>query len=346
MNRKGKKKFVPKGGAGLVIIMLLFGLLSSATSHALLDGVPVEASSYRNVVALLAEGTVVGSGALVSENKINTAGHCILDDLSLDYHFGCLSRLLSVLGEGFIKDQNALFLFVSSISSMEEKRRELDRYFNAILENRKAELRIYFGSGTPGGRVKGEDIIDRIVVHEDWIEILRYQFFQSFDALEEKELLMPTEQEERYMKAIDFAEIYLNKKIDTEEVKIIPPFSASEYNAYRFTGTETIRLVGFGTTTTFGARDYSNRFGVKTQLDVALNGTLGDGDHDFKVVGATGRSAGDGDSGGAAFVKLNDGRWRYLGVIIAAGPCVGSDYLFRVDKSSVRGTTLLYTRQE
>ncbi len=327
-------------------VTLVLGFFFSTTAYAFLHGTPVERSAYLNVVAILEQGEVMGSGALVSRNKVNTAGHCILDDLSLDFHFGRLSRLFSNLGEGFIKNQNSLFSYLISLPTLEDRRRELDRYFNAIIENRKNAVRVYFGPGIPGGRVHGEDIIERIVIHEDWINILRHRFFQAFQALEEEEIMTQHQLEECYTKVLDFAEIYLREDIDTQEVEIIRPFTADEYHAYHFSGNEVIRLVGFGNTRTFGDNDYSNSFGVKNRLDVTLNGTLSNGEYDFKVVGMRGRSAGESDSGGAAFVQLNNGTWRYLGVIVGTAPCIGYEHLFSIDNYSVKGTTLLYTRTE
>ena len=89
---------------------------------------------------------------------------------------------------------------------------------------------------------------------------------------------------------------------------------------------------------------YESRYGVKSQLDVSFNGSLCNDTYDFKVVGTNKKSAAESDSGGAAFVKLNDGTWRYLGVIIATAPYPGDEFLFCIDDFSVKGTSLIYVK--
>jgi len=343
-NRKGI--LIEQMAKGTSSLMFVVGILCSAASYASLDGIPVDKQSYQNVVAILEEDEVIGSGTLTEKNKMITAGHCVLDEVSVSFHSGRLSGVLSNLEEGFFKNQNRLLSYIESLPTMQAKRKELGRYFDAIVESRKKILKIYFGMGSPGGKLQGEDIIDRVVIHESWIAVLKYRFLKSFRVLKEEEIRTREEEENDFTKAVDLAEIYLIKDIDTEKIEIIPSFTVEEYRAYHFTGNETVRLVGFGQTATFGATDYLESFGLKNQLDVSLNGSLGNSEYNFKVVGKNGKSAGESDSGGAAFVQLRDGSWRFLGVIIATGPQVGADYLFSVNNNSVMGTTLVYIKTE
>ncbi len=179
--------------AGLFYSLIII-CVTTTQSYSSLDGIPVDESNYQNVVALSECNEIICSGTLVSGNIIYTAGHCILDERSIRLIHGKFARLLGNLGDEYIQHRNEFAFYIRSLSTLEEKRSELNRYLEAIISSKMEMVRIYFGSGVPGGKVEGEDIIDKIILNEEWIDVLRYTLFKSFDVLTEDEIKTPEEE--------------------------------------------------------------------------------------------------------------------------------------------------------
>ena len=333
----------------ILIIYLFFAIVFfyPSVSYPSYDGTPVVGSDFENVVAILEDGELICSGTLISDDVIYTAGHCILDEQPFAHKGRNLNQLLSDLGSEYHRKISDFVPYIQSLPTREEKRIELNRYLEAIIEYRKYKLRIYFGSGKPRGYLFGEDIVDEVVLDEDWVDLLRYRLFKTFGVLKEDETKTGEQEINDSIKTADFGEIHLVEERKVGEINILRPFTKKEYQAIKFTGKEVVKLVGYGYTSIareFRGMGYRNTYGVKNQLDVFVNGSLYNGDEEFKVVGSYRKGASARDSGGGAFIRMNDGTWRFLGIIIGSSPFPGELWRFNIDGRTVTGTSLIYIK--
>jgi secreted trypsin-like serine protease len=290
-------------------------------NSSIINGEKVALGEFESVVALKDRKThqTFCSGTLVSSKIVYTASHCVVteDDLRV-----LLAPLKTALGK---------------ISKAEEKKKYIQTILNRFIQVKAKQTLL---------EVEGRDydLVSSAKLSENWGMSLLATLYTVFKIPLDAPLKKVFENPYYEDTAV------LELKEEVSEVEIIPLLTDADMAKLKDIGSATVKLVGYGLRKDKSeiktAQDSENFSGEKYSVDVKLTFVSPDG---LKgQVGSKGFSACNGDSGGAAFIKLDDGSWRYFASLtaVSAKGC-GSDFIEQfpdLDQSLNMGTTVIDLR--
>ncbi len=287
----------------------------------IINGEKVALGEFENVVALKDKKTRRSfcSGTLVNPKTVYTASHCVTAEEDL-------RAILPMLK-----------ISLSKIEKPEDRKKYIDTIVNRYVQVKAKQTVI---------EVEGRDydLVASAKLSENWGMSLLATVYTVFsiplDAPLKKVLENPYYEDTAV----------LNLKEEVSEVEIIPLLSETDTSGIKDIAKAKVKLVGFGL-----RRDQSEiksqvemeqLSGEKYSVDVKLTFVSEDGLKGY--VGSKGFSACNGDSGGAAFIQLDDGSWRYFASLTAvSSKGCGTDFIEQfpsADQSLNMGTTIVDLR--
>lgn len=345
-----------------LITLLAFLTLTSTTmasSPLIIGGTEVQGNDWENVIAITdTEGNIFCSGTAMDSKTISTAAHCLVGDDISEYVASELFPLLVAIDlpntsleefvkmglseeqaqpivkiQQFIKADPALFTktlgeeeaFLEKIQDVGYRYNYIAKKFREMLDLYATQVfRIYVGLGNEGGKVEAGYKVRSVEIDPYYLqqysvktaESLGIEIKGGFEA-----------------KGPVLDRLILTLEEDLPISNFVPALSPKEMDDVDY---KSVRLVGFGRTVAREIKKEDENFGIKREVTVDLVGYVSN--ISTYVTHTPNKSACHGDSGGAAFVKLqSSGEWRYLGIIssgIGFNGVKGSQVVFDTSDSS------------
>ncbi|HAZ13419.1 MAG: hypothetical protein A2X86_14655 [Bdellovibrionales bacterium GWA2_49_15] len=314
-------------------------------------GTAVANDAFKHVVGLSQDGRLFCSGNLIEANKILTAGHCVTNfdiDTNADLQ-AIFGKTMTEVAQGLGGQDISVF----NDAPLATKRELFKAALRRVIKNEGQKIKIYVGSSTAGGGTEaGLDVVAGVELAE-----AGYAYMEA-SVLKYTNLAQPEDLTVEYSASFDYATMTL--KAPLAGVTPVPVISADEHSDNVLLGQD-VRVVGFGlkVDTRFvlasrqmvkdleakiaAEQDSEKKKELQAQLSqerlmyqgfLALYLTSGNKNMvDLKLEnynhteitltkkGASLSGACNGDSGGPALVKLKNGQWRQLGVVVTVDYC-------------------------
>jgi len=280
---------------------------SQSLSANIINGKVTAPGEWTNVVALVSkrDGSKFCSGTVIAPTMIYSAAHCIITS----------DDVLDVLKN--LEDK------INGLATPTEKRDYISFIVKFLFKRTVDDLAIEVD-----GQVS--DVVASVKIDAEWESYLSIAAFVKYNLASEAEKSFNS------LNMRDRSEITLKSEL---AVSIVPKISAAEWNEIikdpylRYA----VTFVGYGFTKTQSEQtaeelDRNSFFGVKHVVETKLTHISKDG---FTVyAGVNGQSACQGDSGGAAFIKLPKGQLRFFASITAVARIkCGADIASRLNGS-------------
>lgn len=349
---KVKNGLVP--GMMLALTMLTVGCGKDGAqslrlnSGSVVGGTAVAESNveFKSVVGLVENGRIFCSGNVISSNKIFTAGHCATNfDITTRAE---VSAMVGKVANEIVKESGTAF----TDANFEGKRTLFKTALRRVIKADAKKIKIYVGSSKAGGLETGLDVVADVELPEK-----AYQYMEA-SVLKYTDLKVASDSALEYSQEFDSAVFTL--KAPLAGVRPIPVISADEHSDNVFIGGD-VRVVGFGLKVDRRFLQAANqkvdelKEKIKKETDAAKKRLLEEElatestyqllfaslylasgnknmvdlkleDYDHKQITLTKKGSGlsgacNGDSGGPALVKLKNGQWRQLGVVVTVDYC-------------------------
>ena len=258
-------------------------------------------------------------------------------------------ELFENLGEDYCQSYQECLEELDHIGWKPSKRRFLDDHIDEVIRLTLEEITIHQGVGNPGGEVEGEDIVKEISFDPEWINLIKLRLYETFDVLSFGQSLYLKSLTEYDEYSFDYAQIHLKTKVKASH---ITPMLKQEKLEEGLPDGSKIVLIGFGhQLPTEGDEDENedeveddatiDTYGEKMYTTLPISGLIENESGSFVIAAGEDEGACEGDSGGAAYVKLPNGKLKYIGIITAGADNCGDHIMWDTDSGSIQGNTII-----
>ncbi len=316
----------------------------------IVGGSAVATGDFKHVVGLAKDGRIFCSGNLVESNKILTAGHCVTNfDIDTE---AALQAIFDKTMDEVEKNLAGQDIGLFNNAPLAAKRTLFKAALRRVITDEGKSIKIYVGSSSVGGSETGLDVVADVALSPGG-----YAYMEA-SVLKYTNLALPEDQAVKYSASFDYA--YMTLKTTLSGVTPVPVINAQEHSDNVLLGQD-VRVVGFGLKVDgrflrasrliikeleekiAAEQDEQKKQELQAQLAeekmmgqafLALYFNSGNKNmvdlklenYDHTEITLTKKGsdlagACNGDSGGPALVKLRNGEWRQLGVVVTVDYC-------------------------
>ncbi|MBI2520361.1 MAG: trypsin-like serine protease [Bdellovibrio sp.] len=313
-------------------------------------GTPVSSEDFKHVVGLVRNGRIFCSGSLIESKKILTAGHCVTN-FEIDTR-EAFEKLFDDVMEEVRAGLAGQDISVFNNASLPQKRELFKAALRRVIRNDAKAIKVYVGSSAAGGLETGLDVVADVDLSEGGLA------YMEASVLKFTNLALPEDFTVEYSASFDYAHMTL--KTTLPAVTPVPVISADEHADNVLLGQD-VRVVGFGlkvdgrfvTSARSIVKELEDKIAAELDVDKKkqlqtelakekalyrafltlyfMSGNKNMVDlklenyHHMEITltkkGSPLAGACSGDSGGPALVKLHNGEWRQLGVVVTVDYC-------------------------